>query len=47
MRASRAQPSLRLSISGSPFHQVAQPGMKGYVHQAEVKVHDKPVWLDR
>ncbi|PWU19585.1 MAG: hypothetical protein C5B48_13365 [Candidatus Rokuibacteriota bacterium] len=35
------------TISGSPFYQVAQPWMKGYVYQAEFKVHYKQVWLDR
>ena len=35
------------TISGSPFYQVAQPWMKGYVYQAEFKVHYKKVWLDR
>src|SRR5262245_29737139 len=35
------------TISGSPFYQVAQPWMKGYVYQAEFKVHYKPVWIDK
>ena len=35
------------TISGSPFYQVTQPWMKGYVYQAEFKVHYKKVWLDR
>ncbi len=35
------------TISGSPFYQIAQPWMKGYVYQAEFKVHYKRVWLDR
>src|SRR6266536_4732802 len=35
------------TISGSPFYQVAQPWMKGYVYQGEFKVHYKRVWLDR
>jgi len=35
------------TISGSPFYQVAQPWMKGYVYQAEFKVHYKKVWLDK
>ena len=35
------------TISGSPFYQVAQPWMKGYVYMAEFKVHYKPVWLDK
>jgi hypothetical protein len=34
------------TISGSPFYQIAQPWMKGYVNQAEFKVHYKKVWLD-
>jgi ABC-type transport system substrate-binding protein len=35
------------TISGSPFHQAAQPWMKDYVYQAEFKVLYKKVWLDR
>jgi len=35
------------TISGSPFYQLAQPWMKGYVYQAEFKVLYKRVWLDR
>jgi peptide/nickel transport system substrate-binding protein len=35
------------TISGSPFYQVAQPWMKGYVYQAEFKVHYKTVWLEK
>ncbi|HKB24720.1 MAG TPA: ABC transporter substrate-binding protein [Methylomirabilota bacterium] len=35
------------TISGSPFYQIAQPWMKGYVYQAEFKVHYKKVWLDK
>ena len=35
------------TISGSPFHQAAQPWMKDYVYQAEFKVLYKRVWLDR
>ena len=35
------------TISGSPFYQVAQPWMKGYVYQAEFKVHYKKLWLDK
>jgi len=35
------------TISGSPFYEVAQPWMKGYVYQAEWKVLYKKVWLDR
>jgi peptide/nickel transport system substrate-binding protein len=34
-------------ISGSPFHQVAQPWMKDYVYQGEFKVLYKKVWLDK
>src|SRR4029077_9564230 len=35
------------TISGSPFYQVAQPGMKDYVYQAEFKVQYKKVWLGK
>jgi peptide/nickel transport system substrate-binding protein len=35
------------TISGSPFYQVAQPWMKGFVYQAEFKVRYHRVWLDR
>jgi len=35
------------TISGSPFYQVAQPWMKGYVYQAEFKVRYHKVWLDK
>ena len=35
------------TISGSPFYQIAQPWMKGYVYQAEFKVFYKKVWLDK
>jgi peptide/nickel transport system substrate-binding protein len=35
------------TISGSPFHQVAQPWMKDYVYQGEFKVLYKKVWLDK
>jgi peptide/nickel transport system substrate-binding protein len=35
------------TVSGSPFYQVAQPWMKGYVYQAEFKVRYHRVWLDR
>jgi peptide/nickel transport system substrate-binding protein len=35
------------TISGSPFHQVAQPWMKDYVYQAEFRVSYKKVWLDK
>jgi peptide/nickel transport system substrate-binding protein len=34
-------------ISGSPFYQVAQPWMKGYVYNAEFKVHYDKVWLEK
>ena len=35
------------TISGSPFYQVAQSWMKGYVYQAEFKVRYHRVWLDK
>jgi len=35
------------TISGSPFYEIAQPWMKGYVYQAEFKVQYKHVWLDK
>jgi peptide/nickel transport system substrate-binding protein len=35
------------TISGSPFHQVAQSWMKGYEYQAEFKVRYHRVWLDK
>ena len=35
------------TISGSPFHQAAQPWMKDYAYQGEFKVSYKKVWLDR
>jgi ABC-type transport system substrate-binding protein len=35
------------TVSGSPFYQVAQSWMKGYVYQAEFKVRYHRVWLDR
>jgi peptide/nickel transport system substrate-binding protein len=35
------------TISGSPFYEIAQPWMKGYVYQAEFKVRYRNVWLDR
>jgi len=38
--------SLRNTISARRLNQVAQPWMKGYVYQAEFKVHYKKVWLD-
>ncbi len=34
-------------ISGSPFYQVAQPWVKGYVYNAEFGVHWHTVWLDK
>jgi peptide/nickel transport system substrate-binding protein len=34
-------------ISGSPFYEIAQPWMKGYMYQAEFKVRYHNVWLDR
>jgi peptide/nickel transport system substrate-binding protein len=34
-------------ISGSPFYEIAQPWMKGYVYQAEFKVRYHNVWLDK
>ena len=34
-------------ISGSPFYEIAQPWMKGYVFQAEFKVRYHHVWLDK
>src|SRR5919108_1565304 len=35
------------TVSGSPFYQIAQPWMKGYVYQAEFKVQYHRVWLDK
>jgi peptide/nickel transport system substrate-binding protein len=35
------------TVSGSPFYQVAQPWMKGFVYQAEFKVRYHRVWLDK
>jgi peptide/nickel transport system substrate-binding protein len=35
------------TISGSPFYEIAQPWMKGYVYQAEFKVRYHTVWLDK
>jgi peptide/nickel transport system substrate-binding protein len=35
------------TISGSPFYEIAQPWMKGYVYQAEFKVRYQNVWLDK
>ena len=35
------------TISGSPFYSVAQPWMKGYVYNAEIKVLYGRVWLER
>jgi peptide/nickel transport system substrate-binding protein len=35
------------NISGSPFYQIAQPWMKGYVYNAEFEVHYHKVWLDK
>jgi ABC-type transport system substrate-binding protein len=35
------------NISGSPFYQVAQPWVKGYVYNAEFEVHYHKVWLDK
>src|SRR5262249_43970334 len=35
------------TISGSPFHQVAQPWMQEHSYQADIKVADKKVWLDK
>jgi peptide/nickel transport system substrate-binding protein len=35
------------TISGSPFYEIAQPWMKGYVYQAEFKVRYHHVWLDK
>jgi peptide/nickel transport system substrate-binding protein len=35
------------TISGSPFYQVAQPWVKGYVYNAEFEVHWDNVWLDK
>ncbi len=35
------------TVSGSPFHQAAQPWVKGYVYNAEFEVHYNTVWLDK
>ena len=35
------------TVSGSPFYQVAQPWMKGYVFNKEFEVHYETVWLDK
>ncbi len=35
------------AVSGSPFYQVAQSWMKGYVFNKEFEVHYEPVWLDK
>jgi peptide/nickel transport system substrate-binding protein len=34
-------------VSGSPFYQIAQPWVKGYVFNAEFEVHYDTVWLDK
>ena len=34
-------------VSGSPFFQVAQPWVKGYVFNSEFEVHYDTVWLDK
>lgn len=35
------------TVSGSPFYQVAQSWMKGYVFNKEFEVHYETVWLDK
>ena len=35
------------TVAGSPFYQVAQPWMKGYVFNKEFEVHYETVWLDK
>ena len=35
------------AVSGSPFYQVAQSWMKGYVFNKEFEVHYETVWLDK
>jgi peptide/nickel transport system substrate-binding protein len=35
------------TVSGSPFYQVAQPWVKGYVFNKEFEVHFETVWLDK
>ncbi len=35
------------AVSGSPFYQVTQPWMKGYVYNGEFEVHYDTVWLDK
>ncbi len=35
------------TVSGSPFYQVAQPWMKGYVFNSEFEVHYETVWLEK
>jgi ABC-type transport system substrate-binding protein len=35
------------NISGSPFYEVAQPWVKGYVYNAEFGVYYHRVWLDK
>jgi peptide/nickel transport system substrate-binding protein len=35
------------TVSGSPFYQVAQPWVKGYIFNGEFAVHYDTVWLDK
>jgi ABC-type transport system substrate-binding protein len=35
------------AVSGSPFFQIAQSWMKGYVYGGEFELHYENVWLDK
>lgn len=35
------------AVSGSPFFQIAQPWVKGFVYGGEFEVHYETVWLDK